>query len=92
VGSRADKDVRCEFMDEKIILSIKSVFENFDENQFSHDMLLEDIPDWDSMNSVNFQAELELAFDVDMSDEVLSGDMKISDVVDILDKRELVNS
>ena len=69
---------------DKIIAAIKSVFEEFDESEFNPDMLLDEIPDWDSMNSINFQLELETAFEVDLSDVVLTGEHKISDIFEIL--------
>ena len=68
----------------KLIVAIKSVFEDFDEKEFRDDMLLEEINDWDSMNSINFQIELESLLDIDLSDVVLTADNKISDVISVL--------
>lgn len=72
---------------EKIIAAIKSVFEEFDETELRSDMLLDEVPDWDSMNSVNLQLELETTFEVDLSDIVLTGEYRISDVIKILEEQ-----
>jgi acyl carrier protein len=69
---------------ERLIMAIKSVFEDFDENEFRDDMLLEEISDWDSMNSVSFGMELESSFGIDLSDVVFTTDNKISDVISVL--------
>ncbi len=69
---------------EKLVAAIKSIFENFDEKEFRDDMLLEEINDWDSMNSINFQMELESLLDIDLSDVVFTADNKISDVISVL--------
>ena len=69
---------------ERIKDALIYVFEDFDEGMFNADMKLGDITDWDSMNSVNLQMELESIFDVDLSDTILMEKHKISDVIDIL--------
>ena len=72
---------------EKIITAIKSAFEEFDESEFRSDMLLDEIPDWDSMSSINFQLELQNMFEVNLEDVVFTGDHKISEVIEILRKQ-----
>ena len=71
---------------DRIKQALKNVFEEFSEEFFNENMLLGDIPDWDSMNSVNFQIELESVFGVDLSDIVLKEEYKISDLLIILRK------
>lgn len=73
---------------EKIITAIKSAFEEFDESEFRLDMLLDEIPDWDSMSSINFQLELQNMFGVKFPEDVaFTGDQKISEVIEILRKQ-----
>ena len=70
---------------EKIITAIKSAFEEFDESEFRLDMLLDEIPDWDSMSSINFQLALQNTFGVKLSEDVVfTGEHTVSDVIEIL--------
>ena len=69
---------------ERIKEALKSVFEDFDEKVFNEDMQLGSIPDWDSMNSISLQMELELIFDVDLSETVLKDEHRVSDLLAIL--------
>ena len=43
----------------KLFDAIIEVFPDFDENTYYEDMPLKEIPDWDSMNSVNLQMAIE---------------------------------
>jgi acyl carrier protein len=45
------------------------------------DTLLSDIPEWDSMSSVNFKVFLEETFGVTIPDELLEGGSTIGEVV-----------
>ncbi len=69
---------------ERIKEALKSAFKDFDENAFSENMKLGDIPDWDSMNSVNLQMELESVFDVNLSEVILEEEHKVLDLLAIL--------
>jgi acyl carrier protein len=69
---------------EKLIAVIKSIFEDFNEEDFREDMALEEIDGWDSMNSVNFELELESSFGIDLSDVIFTAEEKISDVILVL--------
>ena len=61
-----------------------AVFEDFDESMFNDNLMLGDIPGWDSMNSVNFQIELESIFNIDLSEIIFEEKHKITDVINIL--------
>ena len=72
---------------EKIKFAFKQVFERFDEALFQPRMKLGDLPDWDSMASVNLQLELESAFGVALSGVFLTSELTLADVVGILTAR-----
>lgn len=67
-----------------------AVFEDFDESMFNDNLMLGDIPGWDSMNSINFQMALESIFNIDLSENGIHSDImfeekhKITDVINIL--------
>lgn len=48
------------------------------------DTLLSDIPEWDSMTSVNFKVFLEEAFSVKMPDELLEGESRIAEIMEFI--------
>ena len=45
------------------------------------DTLLNDIPEWDSMTSVNFKVFLEEAFGISIPDDLLEGGSTIGEVI-----------
>jgi acyl carrier protein len=65
----------------KLLEIIKDLFEDFDENDFSEDLELSQIPDWDSMNAINFQMEIEAAFGVELNPDFIDAFLKVSDVI-----------
>ena len=71
---------------EQIKIVLKSVFEGFNDDMFDEDLKLGDLPNWDSMNSVNLQIELESTFAVDLSEGIFQEEHRISDLLDILRK------
>ena len=72
---------------DKIKSAFKQVFERFDEALFQPEIKLGDLPDWDSMASVNLQLELESAFNVSLSGLFLTSELTVADVVRILADR-----
>ncbi len=46
--------------------------------------LLNDIPEWDSMTSVNFKVFLEETFGVSIPDDLLEGGMTIGEVISFI--------
>ncbi len=46
--------------------------------------LLGDIPEWDSMSSVNFKVFLEETFGVKIPDDLLEGESSIADVIQFI--------
>ncbi len=66
--------------------ALKTVFEEFDEKEFSENLELSEIPGWDSMNSVNLQLELESIFGVEFSGFQIGGAHKIKDIIKYLEK------
>jgi acyl carrier protein len=69
---------------QKIIACLKSVFPECDPATITSDTSLGDVPGWDSMNSVNFLLELEVAFSVSLLDETLTAEQHVSDVEELL--------
>jgi acyl carrier protein len=45
---------------------------------------LNEIPEWDSMTSVNFKVYLEETFRIKVPDELLEGDSKIGEVIEFI--------
>lgn len=48
------------------------------------DTLLNDIPEWDSMTSVNFKVFLEETFGVSIPDDLLEGGITIGEVISFI--------
>lgn len=71
----------------KLIEVIKSVFPDAVVEKCTLATLLEDIPDWDSMNSVNLQIELENAFGVSFLDDGLDGKTSIQTLMNLLKEK-----
>jgi acyl carrier protein len=69
---------------DKIIVVIKETFAEFDESVALPDMMLGEIPGWDSMNSVNLAIALESAFGVDLSEKYPRAEMTLIDLVSLL--------
>jgi acyl carrier protein len=51
------------------------------------DTLLGDIPEWDSMSSVNFKVFLEETFGISIPDDLLEGESSIADVIEFIRTR-----
>ncbi len=66
---------------EKIVEGIFELFPSADEIEINDDTVLEEIPDWDSMASVNFMMFLQQAFDVQLPNDFLHGELKIGEIV-----------
>jgi acyl carrier protein len=59
---------------ERLFESIKEVFPEFRAETYGEDMTLNQIPDWDSMNSINLQMQVEERYGVELdSDAPLTG-------------------
>ena len=69
---------------QKIIACLKLVFPECDPATITSDTTLGDVPGWDSMNSVNFLLELEVAFSVGLLDETVTAQQRVSDVAELL--------
>lgn len=67
---------------------LKNVFPSLDTSVFGLDSHLDEIPDWDSMNSVNLMMELEAVCGVSLfeHDVVLEGRHTLGDVVGFLEQ------
>ena len=73
---------------EKLAGIIKDVFNDFDLNQYNDNLCLKDIPNWDSMNGINFIIELEKVFSISLEGIIFSGDNKISDVINVINSKK----
>lgn len=71
----------------RISNAIKLVFPEFNESQFRQDLELGQIPGWDSMNSINFQMQVESMFNVKFGDFSLNDYNKVSDVTKFLKEK-----
>ena len=52
------------------------------------DTALCDIPEWDSMSSVNFKVFLEETFQVKIPDDLLEGESTISDIINFITRAD----
>jgi acyl carrier protein len=65
---------------------LREVFPEIGDMEITLDTYLADIPDWDSMASVNFQAYLEQAFKVTVPAEELDQDITVGEVISLLEE------
>ena len=66
----------------KITEGLNEVFPDSVGVEVNGETLLDEIPDWDSMASVNLQMFLETAFECSVPNELLSGETPIGDIVE----------
>jgi acyl carrier protein len=52
------------------------------------DTVLSDIPEWDSMSSVNFKVFLEETFQVKIPDDLLEGESTISEIINFITRAD----
>ena len=69
---------------DKLRASIIAVFPRTNAADILPETLLGDIPDWDSMNSVNLLLELEEAFSVSLIDSTLQETDKVAGIIALL--------
>ncbi len=69
---------------QRLIAAISSVFDRFNPDQFSEELMLGDIPDWDSMNGINLQMAVESEFSVELKDASLAGTDRVADILRLL--------
>lgn len=72
-----------------ITAGIHEVFPESAGVELKSETLLEEVPDWDSMASVNLQLFLEEAFGCSVPTELLSGETSIGDLVEHIQTEEL---
>ena len=68
----------------KIEKGLKEIFPEIGRMKITTDMLLGQIPDWDSMSSVNFQGFLEQQFKVSVPQDLLNTETSISEVISFI--------
>lgn len=68
----------------KLKACLTNVFPRCDTSAITLDTTLGEIPDWDSMNSINFLMELESTFSVPMANEILRPGQKVAGVIELL--------
>lgn len=71
------------------ILTIKDglmeIFPEMGEMQVTPEVVLGDIPDWDSMSSINLQMYLEQEFSVSVPHDLLHEDATIGDIITVVE-------
>jgi len=65
----------------KIRKGIEELFPVPAQFEVAADTSLEHIPDWDSMNSVNFKIFLEETFKLEIPDDLLNGETTIGEIM-----------
>ncbi len=68
-------------MKEKLMNSIMAVFVDFAEEMFHEELLLRDIPGWDSMSMVNFQLDIESRFAIHLPEDIFSNSTQVRDIL-----------
>jgi acyl carrier protein len=67
-----------------LLAALQTIREGIPELEVQPDTPLSDIPEWDSMTSVNFKVFLEEAFGVSIPDELLEGGSTIGEVISFI--------
>jgi len=57
---------------------------NEDPNDIGPETLRDDIPEWDSIGVLNLMAELDADFEINLTDQQISGMHKVSDLLAVL--------
>jgi len=86
MGSDASTDLTTDAA-ARLTEAIRAVFDDFAPDELTLALTLGEIPDWDSMNSVNLVLELESTLDVDLQGVLLVADQSIGDLVALLRDR-----
>ncbi len=73
----------------KIEEGIEELFPETEDMDITPDMELGEIPDWDSMASVNLQGFLEQTFQVTVPQDFLNEETKINEVVAFVEEKEV---
>lgn len=76
--------VLTEEMREKLLSAIRTVDPDFPEQDLKPDLILEHIPDWDSLTQVNFAVSLEQSFGLEPEQINFSGTETIQEVIQAL--------
>ncbi len=70
---------------------ICELFPDAEDMTITLETALREIPDWDSMSSVNLQSFLEQTFDVSIPQEVLADDLSMGELVEIIENPEKIS-
>ena len=63
---------------------LQDIFPGMPDITLNHDSQLDEIPDWDSMASVNFQMFLQDRFGIVISNDYLTGERTIGEIIDLI--------
>jgi len=63
---------------------LQDIFPGMPDIALNHDSQLDEIPDWDSMASVNFQMFLQDRFGIVISNDFLTGERTIGEIIDLI--------
>lgn len=69
---------------------IEELFPEAEEMDINPETALQEIPDWDSMSSVNLQSFLEQTFDISVAQEILADDLTIGELIDMIENPEKI--
>lgn len=75
----------------EICQGLREIFPEMGDIAITPETQLREIPDWDSMSSVNFQGFLEQKFGISIPQELLGEEISISDVISFIIKPESVS-
>jgi acyl carrier protein len=64
--------------------ALQNIFPGMPDITLNHDSQLDEIPDWDSMASVNFQMFLQDRFGIVISNDYLTGERTIGEIIDLI--------
>ncbi len=72
----------------KIVEGLHELFPDSADMEFTEETELGDIPEWDSMSSVNFQSFLQQTFEIEVPQDLLAEETTIGEVMAYLDNPE----
>ncbi len=67
---------------------LQEIFPGISDMEITTETRLGEIPDWDSMSSVNFQGFLEQKFGISIPQELLSNEVSVKEVISFVTEPE----
>ncbi len=76
---------------ERIKQGLEEIFPEAADMEITPDMELGELPDWDSMSSVNFQTFIEEEFSVTIPQDRLNENVTVNEVIEMIENPEKID-